>query len=234
MLRAPLPTTLNYNLAIHSNDSFWIVQKDQASLSAVRLTTPRRPVQTGRLHSLQGRVQCELPRTNLETKSAQTIPPPDRRSMRRRRLLMGALGALMLMGVARKVMLGKTGRFVRSFASLPALSREDLSAEFASRRVRSRCRCGFAQSLAESGHTRTRAGRPIAEVADHRHGLLLCARREGPRGRGAAENPYELTAPHARPLDPMASREYHLTEQFPIRRTNGGSLPIADARRCCR
>src|SRR5580704_588771 len=120
MLRAPLPTTLNYNLAIHSNDSFWIVQKDQASLSAVRLTTPRRPVQTGRLHSLQGRVQCELPRTNLETKSAQTIPPPDRRSMRRRRLLMGALGALMLMGVARKVMLGKTGRFVRSFASLPA------------------------------------------------------------------------------------------------------------------
>ena len=49
MLRAPLPTTLNYNLAIHSNDSFWIVQKDQASLSAVRLTTPRRPVQTGRL-----------------------------------------------------------------------------------------------------------------------------------------------------------------------------------------
>src|SRR5580692_3469522 len=49
MLRAPLPTTLNYNLAIHSNDPFWIVQKDQASLSAVRLTTPRRPVQTGRL-----------------------------------------------------------------------------------------------------------------------------------------------------------------------------------------
>ena len=33
---------------------------------------------------------------------------------------MGALGALMLMGVARKVMLGKTGQFVRSFASLPA------------------------------------------------------------------------------------------------------------------
>jgi hypothetical protein len=33
-------------------------------------------------------------------------------------LLIGALGALMLMGVARKVMLGKTGRFVRSFASL--------------------------------------------------------------------------------------------------------------------
>jgi hypothetical protein len=31
--------------------------------------------------SLQGRVQCELPRTNFETKSAQTIPPPDRQSM---------------------------------------------------------------------------------------------------------------------------------------------------------
>ena len=55
----------------------------------------------------QGRVQCELPRTNFETKSALTIHPPDRQSMRRRRLLMGALGALMLMGVARKVMLGK-------------------------------------------------------------------------------------------------------------------------------
>src|SRR5438309_7593082 len=49
MLRAPLPTTLNYYLAIHSNDSFWTVQKDQASLSAVLPTTPRRPVQTGRL-----------------------------------------------------------------------------------------------------------------------------------------------------------------------------------------
>jgi hypothetical protein len=51
MLRAPLPTTLNYNLAIHSNDPFWIVQKDQASLSAVLPTTPRRPVQTERLRS---------------------------------------------------------------------------------------------------------------------------------------------------------------------------------------
>ena len=37
---------------------------------------------------------------------------------------MGALGALMLMGVARKVMLGKTGRFVRSFA----LNEEQLNA----------------------------------------------------------------------------------------------------------
>jgi hypothetical protein len=31
-----------------------------------------------RIQSLQGRVQCELPRTNFETKSAQTIPSPDR------------------------------------------------------------------------------------------------------------------------------------------------------------
>jgi site-specific recombinase XerC len=54
MLRAPLPTALNYNLAIHSNDSFWTVQKDQASLSAVLPTTPRRPVQTGRLHGVHG------------------------------------------------------------------------------------------------------------------------------------------------------------------------------------
>src|SRR5205807_10335381 len=54
MLRAPLPTTLNYYLAIHSNHSFWIVQKDQASLSAVRPTTPRRPVQTGRLRRAAG------------------------------------------------------------------------------------------------------------------------------------------------------------------------------------
>jgi hypothetical protein len=51
MLRAPLPTTLNDNLAIHSNASFWTVQRDQASLSAVLPTTPRRPVQTGRLRS---------------------------------------------------------------------------------------------------------------------------------------------------------------------------------------
>src|SRR5438477_2774 len=54
IIRAPLPTTLNYYLAIHSNDSFWTVQKDQASLSAVLPTTPRRPVQTGRLRHADG------------------------------------------------------------------------------------------------------------------------------------------------------------------------------------
>jgi hypothetical protein len=34
-----------------------------------------------------------------ETKSAQAIPPPDRQSGRRRRLLMGVLGALILAAV---------------------------------------------------------------------------------------------------------------------------------------
>src|SRR5438094_96432 len=64
-LRPSMPTTLNY-LAIHSNDSFWTVQKDQASLSAVLPTTPRRPVQTGRLRwywavpvCLRGRCDAE-------------------------------------------------------------------------------------------------------------------------------------------------------------------------------
>jgi hypothetical protein len=49
LLRGPLPTELNDNLAIHSKDSFWTLQKDQASLSALAPTTRRRPVQTGRL-----------------------------------------------------------------------------------------------------------------------------------------------------------------------------------------
>jgi len=35
------------------------------------------------------------------------------------------------------------------------------------------------------------------EIPDHRHGRLLCARREGPRGR-AAEKANELTSPHIR------------------------------------
>jgi hypothetical protein len=51
-LRAPLPAALNYNLAIHSKDSFWTLQKDQASLSAPASTTRRSPVQTGRLHDI--------------------------------------------------------------------------------------------------------------------------------------------------------------------------------------
>jgi hypothetical protein len=60
MLRAPLPTTLNYNLAIHSNDSFWTVQKDQASLTSRLSATAARPVQTGRLPSYLDRMLDEL------------------------------------------------------------------------------------------------------------------------------------------------------------------------------
>ena len=52
LLRGPLPTALNDNLAIHSKNSFWTVQKDQASLSASASTTPCRPVQTGRLQQI--------------------------------------------------------------------------------------------------------------------------------------------------------------------------------------
>jgi hypothetical protein len=63
---------------------------------------------------------------------------------------MGALGALMLMGVARKVMLGKTGRFVRSFASLsaPATSQPNSSGRRAQRKPR--CRSGHLYFLTES------------------------------------------------------------------------------------
>jgi hypothetical protein len=48
-LRRPLPAALNHDLAIHSKHSFWIVQKDPASLSTLLSTTAGRPVQTGRL-----------------------------------------------------------------------------------------------------------------------------------------------------------------------------------------
>jgi membrane fusion protein (multidrug efflux system) len=47
-----------------------------------------------------GRIETRSPGEGVsiehETKSAQTIPPPDRQSMRRRRLLMGVVGALIL------------------------------------------------------------------------------------------------------------------------------------------
>lgn len=47
-----------------------------------------------------GRIETRSPGEGVliehETKSAQTIPPPDSRSKRRRRLLMGVLGALVL------------------------------------------------------------------------------------------------------------------------------------------
>jgi len=41
LLRGPLPTALNDNLATHSKDSFWSPQKDQASLSARPDYTPQ-------------------------------------------------------------------------------------------------------------------------------------------------------------------------------------------------
>jgi membrane fusion protein (multidrug efflux system) len=48
----------------------------------------------------EGRIETRTPGEGVsiehETKSAQTIPPPDRQSKRRRRLLMGVLGALIL------------------------------------------------------------------------------------------------------------------------------------------
>ncbi|MBV8132915.1 MAG: biotin/lipoyl-binding protein, partial [Alphaproteobacteria bacterium] len=48
-----------------------------------------------------GRIETRSPGEGVsiehETKSAQTIPAPDRRSKRRRRLLMGVLGALILL-----------------------------------------------------------------------------------------------------------------------------------------
>src|SRR5580704_6948598 len=95
MLRAPLPTTLNDNLAIHSNDSFWIVQKDQASLSAVRLTTPRRPVQTGRLRPGRGyhagRRSCAPPGYRKSPDTCGCVLWPYRRS---RTAWFGRLGDL--------------------------------------------------------------------------------------------------------------------------------------------
>src|SRR6266581_7644107 len=69
---------------------------------------------------------------------------------------------------------------------------------------------GFAQSLAERAHKRSRrvAGRPGAEDADHRHRLLLRARSERPCRHRAGEKNYEIASPHARPLALTASRDY--------------------------
>ena len=50
-----------------------------------------------------GRIEVRSPEESVSiehgTKSAQTIPTPDRRSMRRRRLLMGVLGVLIVVAV---------------------------------------------------------------------------------------------------------------------------------------
>jgi len=68
---------------------------------------------------------------------------------------MGALGALMLMGVARKVMLGKTGRFVRSFASLPAPATSQPNSSGRRAQRKPRCRSGQLYFLTESPSSRT-------------------------------------------------------------------------------
>jgi hypothetical protein len=44
LLRRPLPAALNHDLAIHSKQSFWPVQKGPASLSTPLSTTADRPV----------------------------------------------------------------------------------------------------------------------------------------------------------------------------------------------
>jgi hypothetical protein len=72
LLRGPLSAPLNYNLAIHSKDSFWTVQKDQASLSAVATTTRRRSVETERL--LKGRNVAETIIGHIKEFSSLRLP----------------------------------------------------------------------------------------------------------------------------------------------------------------
>src|SRR5262245_54312594 len=56
---------------------------------------------------------------------------------------------------------------------------------------------GLAEALAERGDDGRRlARRPTAERPDHRRCRLLCARRERPSGRSAAEQRDELAALH--------------------------------------
>src|SRR6516164_11103033 len=56
---------------------------------------------------------------------------------------------------------------------------------------------GVLEALAECAHTvRKRVRRCTAEEPDHRHGRLLCTRRERPRCRRAAEQRDEVTAFH--------------------------------------
>jgi hypothetical protein len=47
--RRPLPAARNHNLPIHSNHSFWPVQKDSASFRILLSATLSRTVHTGRL-----------------------------------------------------------------------------------------------------------------------------------------------------------------------------------------
>src|SRR5262249_17236825 len=58
---------------------------------------------------------------------------------------------------------------------------------------------GVLEALAECAHTvRKRVRRCTAEEPDHRHGRLLCARRERPRGCRAAEQRDEFAPLHVR------------------------------------
>jgi hypothetical protein len=57
----------------------------------------------------------------------------------------------------------------------------------------------FLQALAEyTQKVRHRVRRSGVEKPDHRHRWLLRARRERPRGCGAAQKANELTSPHIR------------------------------------
>src|ERR1700720_2014193 len=74
-----------------------------------------------------------------------------------------------------------------------------------------------------------RGRRERLEPADHRQRLLLRAGGEWPPNHRAAENSDEFAPPHARLLDPMASKQYSSTEPSPIIRwANGGFPPMAD------
>src|SRR5262249_19154949 len=56
---------------------------------------------------------------------------------------------------------------------------------------------GFGEALAERAHElRPITGRNGAEEADHRHGRLLCAYRNGPRDYRSADKRKELPPPH--------------------------------------
>src|SRR4051812_48056699 len=81
----------------------------------------------------------------------------------------------------------------------------------------------IAQPLAESDHKRRRRARGGAmEESDYRHHFLLRANGEWPRSHRAAKKTDEFAPPHARPLDPMASKQYGSTEPSPIRGTKVG------------
>ena len=66
---------------------------------------------------------------------------------------------------------------------------------------------GFVEAFAERGRiARVGIGRSVSDKPDHRHRRLLCARRERPRGRRAAEQrdeiaPFQLIEVHSVPVN---------------------------------